>query len=1449
MIRNILLAIIVINAISSISAQSAEVCQSTIQGRSLCFIENAGQIGGPDGEELEDVRFYLVSGNVTIYFRNSGISYIFSKTNNIDENPETEFYRTDLLFENINTSPAIEGRKQLKGKYNFYSEKKPEGIRDVSSYEEIVYQDIYKNIDLLFYTNQSSGNLKYDFIVRPGGNPNDISFMYKGVESVELNDNRIIATTPMGDIKEMQPYVYTLEDKKEINSYYQLAGNRISFKVENYNAEKTLIIDPALVWSTYFGGDDGDHSTGVAVDYENSIIITGYTLSRTFPVSNLAYQSTRAGFYDAFVTKFNVNGEMQWSTYFGGNETDYAQDICVDEQGKIYIVGFTWSRYFPVTPGSHQTIFGGGITDGFAAQFSKDGYRIWATYYGGTNTDHIYAVASRGKDEIAFTGWTNSKDLATSPIYLPPDTTNQRDAFVTRLLTYDGDFLWGTYLSGDSTESGQGISYIGNGLVVAGFTDSPNFPIVKRTLFDKLVADEYDFFITRFDLTQDLLLDFSNIYGGSFDDHCFDLASDGINTIYITGYAESSNFPVSNDAFQAVNRGKSDGIIMKFDGMGNKKWATYFGGNDADNIESITMDKYKSIAFTGSTKSSNLPITLGAFQPDFGGQYDAIAGKFDSLGTRLYWSTYIGGAARDEAHGCAVDDSTNVIISGSTNSVDFPTTAGSEQPDLAKDFDAFLLKLCSTEPLPLIEIFGETEFCPGDSVVLKVSKDFYRYIWSNNYRTRQVTIREPGTYSVTVIDSGGCRGISDEVQITVYEKPVPVIAGKLGFCIGESTTISVEQDFVSYEWSTKEKTKSITVDTPGFYSVTVIDTNGCEGTIIQEIEEYALPKKMIHGPKVVCAYSENVLYKLTAIAEEKYKWSVKNGTLTYGVDSISVIIDWDNQSPGIIYVETFNTVTGCRGFDSIEVTVSDKLEPDILSNTGSFDFCDGDTLILSPVGNYFYYEWNTGSRDSAIAVTESAELWVLVKDETGCEGADTIVVTKHPLPDPKITGLEIVCENQGDYLYSTDFLSGNSYLWEISGGDFESPADSEEISVHWNEAGTGKLILTETISATGCAVSDTIDIIINPKPDPKITNLGPDIFCDGDSTMLDAGPGFKTYLWSNGATEQTTWIFDEGEYTVTVTNEFDCAEISREAATITVLPKPEKPIISRDEDTLYSTPEYEYQWYMDGEVFSGATDIRFEPDTTGIYYVKVTNSDGCSNISDEMYFWKGSAIVNIRLPDTINVRTDKNIKIPIRIIKSEHLPKVNASEFSAYFTFNRSVLLPTGNFAPMGGNGNLRHIRIDGILEDTLGLIAEPSFITALGDSECSDVLLDSVIFKNAPVILTSNNSVVCLLDLCNAGGATRLFSAESGEIFLEQNRPNPFMGKTEIRFSILEPGPAKIFITDAVGRLVDVIYEGLTDPGAYSLDYYPEKLPSGVYFYTLRTRSHNIVRRMEIIK
>ena len=235
-----------------------------------------------------------------------------------------------------------------------------------------------------------------------------------------------------------------------------------------------------------------------------------------------------------------------------------------------------------------------------------------------------------------------------------------------------------TYITGNGDDLSRGIAVdtAGNAYIT-GYTGSHHFPTTAGAFQPTFGGGQYDAFVTKVDPTGSALV-YSTYLGGNGGIYGIGIAVDAAGSAYVTG-AASADFPTTPGAFQPAGGG---GFVTKLDPAGSAlAYSTYLGGVYDWGI-GIAVDASGNAYVTGLTYSASFPTTAGAIQPAYGGGGDAFVAKLNPAGSALVYSTFLGGSSGESANGIAVDADGNAYVTGSTNSTNFPTTAGAFQPRL-----------------------------------------------------------------------------------------------------------------------------------------------------------------------------------------------------------------------------------------------------------------------------------------------------------------------------------------------------------------------------------------------------------------------------------------------------------------------------------------------------------------------------------------------------------------------------------------------------------------------------------------------------------------------------------------------------------------------------------------------------------------------------------------------
>jgi len=729
-------AVLIIALLLCQSVYSQQTNFRAIRNTGVEFIENKGQIADQFGKPNPEVLFNAEVENGLISVRKQGISFTFiklekfsseSKSNEKDlplhlksfEEPDSSvlhFYRVDMNLLNSQQPSGIIKKEMTEDYNNYYLAHCPDGITFVRKYRKVILENVYPNIDLVLYSNDEN-NFQYDFVVKPGGDPKQISFRFDGAERVELTDaGDLRVITPFGNIEHRAPVAYQISSIEDYASRiptpigvvnqpmckFKIAEDKtIRFDVKEYDKELLLVLDPpTLMWGTYYGGSGDDYCYSLATDVDGNVYIAGATSSSSTIATSDAHQVSLSGLKEAFIVKFNKEGMRQWGTYYGGSGIDDGRGVTVDFGGYVYLCGTTNSMDAISTSGAHQSTLGGGY-DAFLAKFNSNGFRLWSSYFGGSGADYGFSITTDVDGNVYLSGETGSTDGIATFDGFQTFLGGSKDAFLAKFSS-GGTFKWGTYFGGIATETGRSIVTDSSGnIYLAGFTSS----VDGIALFDAHQANfggGVDAFLVKFNNKGEY--QWGTYYGGAEFDFGRAVAVDGDGNIYLAGDTYSTNSIATVGSYKVSHENDNrDAFLVKFNANGVRQWATYYGGNDNDFGNSLATDSNGNVYLAGYTLSVNGIASDNSFQNSKSDSTDAFLVKFNSYGNRQ-WGTYFGGDNNDVAIVVATDGNENVFLAGYTSSTDLAITPNAHQSIYNGASDAFLVKFAqeasAVEELP-----------------------------------------------------------------------------------------------------------------------------------------------------------------------------------------------------------------------------------------------------------------------------------------------------------------------------------------------------------------------------------------------------------------------------------------------------------------------------------------------------------------------------------------------------------------------------------------------------------------------------------------------------------------------------------------------------------------------------------------------------------------------------
>ncbi len=744
------------------------------------FIENKGQILNQNYEVNPDVLFLYCGKGIKVQLRTGGYSYEVFKADDLPAiNSEKRSKATPEQFSKTTLSSHRVDMEFMNANRNVEILKEGQNtgvlnyfvcgkeVSNINSFNKVIYKNLYNNIDLEFVLSENgSSALKYNVILNYGANITDVKFLCKGASSIKQNP------------------------------------------------------DGSLSISTNFGDINESIPFSYYANFPEQNVKVDYRLNNNLISFSGNYDNSKTLVIDPSTNRI-------WGTYFGGASTEYCTSTGVDASNNVYIAGYTLSNSNIATSGVYQSTLTGSF-DAYVSKFNSNGVQQWGTYFGGPNFDIFYAMHVMPSGIVYAAGDTGSTvAIASGGAHQTVYGGGIDDAILVKF-DASGQRLWSTYNGGSMHDISQAVTVDGKGnVIISGQTENTT-GIATAGVYATVYSLNYDVFITKFNTNG--VRQWGTYYGDTGIDEAYGLSSDATYDIYVTGMTTSVFNISSGSVFQSSSGGSMDAFVAKFDSAGvNLIWATYCGGLGDDKGTAVKTDLISgNIYLGGNTTSTNNISSSGAYQSTIGSADDGFLAAFNSSGGRL-WGTYYGGNDVDYINGLILDAGKNILITGQTLSTNAMSSAGAYQTNLSaiNFYDAFFAKFTNTGDRKLGTYFGGPDNDYGNGIAI----DNLNKIYIAGETISTFSISTTGSHMQTYA------GNRDAflAKFCVAPEPIVSLIGSAATCVNTNYTLTATGGFSSYLWNTGSSSNPLAVTGSSvagnfYYTITVTDANGCDGT-------------------------------------------------------------------------------------------------------------------------------------------------------------------------------------------------------------------------------------------------------------------------------------------------------------------------------------------------------------------------------------------------------------------------------------------------------------------------------------------------------------------------------------------------------------------------------------------------------------------------------------------
>ncbi len=837
-------------------------------------------------------------------------------------------------------------------------------------------------------------------------------------------------------------------------------------EIETGSYSGELIIDPVVDFTTYYGDNNTDIGNAVAADNRGNTYLTGTTSSANIATLG-AHQVALQGAADGFIVAFDLDGNRRWATYFGGSGIDSCLDAVCDPSGNIYVCGSTSSNSGIAAGSGQQLLYGGGASDGFLVKFNRKGDRVWGSFFGGAGTDAVNNVTCDIQGNIFICGSTTS---STGISFNNPHQLNiagQKDGFVARF-TPQGQRQWATYYGGPGADevNFNACDLFGN-LYIYGTTISATGIITIAGAHQSAInSTSPTTFLVKFNIAG--TVQWNTYFGGTSGATPGGVVCDAIGDVYICGYTTSNTGIAMGTGQQLVKGAGEDGFISRFSSSGGQTWGSYFGDAGQDRFTGITITPKGRLFLSGSTTSNSNMITPGALQPTLNGPDDAHISEWARPGSLVY-ASYLGGNNNEN------------LAQGPWGSF------------IEYNFGKIYLGGTTNSLSGLASSNGFRQFYSGG--------------FSDAFLASQVVDTICYVLAAQFTDTVVCEGQTFNLP---YDVTLP---------FDPPNNFTAELSDASGSFASPVNIGNIIKDTGGNISCTVpLGTLPGTGYRIRLVASSPSYTSVDNGTDIKIdniPLIPNISNNAPQCTGDTVKLAVTNPQpgVNYlwtgpGFTGSAVSVTFNKSVPSIQGVYNITPTAGtCTGPDA-STLVTLKPVPAITNKGSNAPICEGETLHLSAQSDSANttYTWtgpsfSSSQQNPAITnVTSAASgVYTVAAILNGCPSKkDSVQVNIKHKPVLAKTSNSPVCETDTLSFSALDNEGQTVYGWAGPGGFTSSSATNNILNITFGNAGT----YIVTADNDGCITIDSISIAVKPMPYPGAGSNSP--ICSGERLQMHA---------------------------------------------------------------------------------------------------------------------------------------------------------------------------------------------------------------------------------------------------------------------------------------------------------------------------------------------------------